>query len=181
MRYRRSTTAGGTYFFTVVTDNRRPWFSDTTNVELLTSAVASTRQRRPFELDAYVVLPDHLHMIWTLPERDADFATRWRLIKERFTKQIVKRQVPVSTGPARRARGEQAVWQRRYWEHLIRDDRDFQNHVDYVHHNPVRHGLVSAPADWLHSSFSDWVARGVYQARWTLEADSMAHKISTGE
>ena len=166
MRYRRLRIEGASYFFTVVTYERQRLFSNSTTVDLLTDAIAAVRERHPFEIDAQVFLPDHLHAIWTLPDGDANYATRWRLIKECFTRAYCKRHgVPERTGVAR-MRGEQPIWQRRFWEHAIRDERDFSDHVDYVHYNPVRHGLVGAPCDWPHSTFANWVERGVYEVTW---------------
>ena len=166
MRYRRLTVVGASYFFTVVTFQRRPLFAESQAVRLLGAAIARVNDKRPFVIEAQVVLPDHLHAIWTLPDDDCDYATRWRLIKEGFTRAYsLTRRLP-PRDDARRARGEQAVWQRRYWEHLIRDDRDFSAHVEYIHFDPVRHGLVSAPREWPHSTFSDWVVRGLYDASW---------------
>ena len=166
MRYRRITLAGASYFFTVVTYRRQPLFAESQAVRILQAAIERVRQRRPFVLEAQVVLPDRLHALWTLPDVDCDYATRWRLIKEAFTREYALDHRLPSRDAGRRARGEQTVWQRRYWEHLIRNDRDFSAHVEYIHFNPVRHGLVSAPRDWPHSTFLDWVARGSYDPTW---------------
>jgi putative transposase len=166
MRYRRIKVEGASYFFTLVTQDRRKLFTDAETVVLLEQAIARVKQRHPFEVEAQVIMPDHLHALWHLPERDADYSTRWRLIKEGFTKAVVNRcgTRPIET--ARRARGEQSVWQRRFWEHLIRDDRDFAAHLDYIHLNPVHHGYVTAPRDWPYSTFRKWVAQGVYEPEW---------------
>jgi putative transposase len=116
------------------------------------------------------VLPDHLHALWTLPGGEADYSRRWRLIKEAFTRAYMKRhRVPEPNGISS-DKGKQAVWQRRFWEHLIRDDRDFSTHLDYIHLNPVQHGLVKAPGDWPHSTFKSWVERGVYESAWGSDA-----------
>lgn len=165
MQYRRAFTAGGSYFFTLVTYNRKPIFATAEAVEVLREAFRSVRKSRLFEIDAIVVMPDHLHCIWTLPPDDADFATRWRLIKSAFTKHCAPalRTIP---NRVRAAKQEQAVWQRRYWEHLIRDETDFSNHVDYIHYNPVKHGLVASPQDWPYSSFSRHVEAGIYLPDW---------------
>ena len=165
MRYRRSNTPGATYFFTVVTFQRRPLFAVPDNAALLKSALRYVMARRPFTIDAFVMLPDHLHCMWTLPPGDADFATRWMLVKSHFSRQCsASYKTPPSA--ARRAKGEQTVWQRRYWEHQIRDEADFAAHCDYIHYNPVKHGLVARPADWVHSSFARFVKRGIYPADW---------------
>ncbi len=166
MRYRRIRVGGADYFFTVVTEGRRPLFASRANVMLLEEAVARVRSRHPFELVAQVVLPDHLHAMWRLPEGDADFSVRWRLIKERFTRKFIQINGAPATDARRRARGEQAVWQRRFWEHLIRDDGDFNRHLDYIHLNPVHPGIARSAKDWPHSTFQEWVARGAYDSTW---------------
>jgi len=148
MRYRRADAAGATFFFTLVTEQRRPLFQDPAVVDLLLGAVEKVRSRQPFVLDAYVVLPDHLHTLWTLPDGDANFSTRWRLIKEAFTRAYVKTYSAPPQSDSRRAKGEQGVWQRRFWEHTIRSERDLMLHVDYIHWNPVRHGVASEVDAW---------------------------------
>jgi putative transposase len=166
MRYRRIRVDGGTYFFTVVTDRRRPIFGSQETVALLDVAINRIKVRWPFELDAIVILPDHLHAIWTMPEGESNYSTRWRLIKESFTRSWLAKNGPIGRSPSRAAKGEQSVWQRRFWEHTIRDEDDFIKHLDYIHANPVQHGLTAAPADWPYSSFRDWVARGAYTPDW---------------
>ena len=160
--YRRNRVAGGTFFFTVnVMDRRSGLLAD--EIESLRDAVRRVRVASPFHIDAWVVLPDHMHCIWTLPEGDEDFPGRWRAIKTLFSKRVpaVERRRETTA-----RRGERGVWQRRYWEHTIRDERDYAVHMDYVHFNPVKHGLVTAPGDWPYSSFRTCVARGVYAADW---------------
>jgi putative transposase len=166
MRYRRVTAPGAMFFFTLVTEQRRPLFREPEAAALFLEAVEKVRSRHPFEVDAYVILPDHLHAIWTLPEADSNFSTRWRLIKEAFTRAYIKTYGMLERSESRRTKGEQAIWQRRFWEHAIRDDTDFARHVDYIHINPVKHGLATAARDWPHSSFAAWVARGNYDERW---------------
>ena len=166
MRYRRADVAGGSYFFTLVTENRRPLFEEPAAVALFLGAVEKVRARHSFEVDAYVVLRDHLHALWTLPVGDANFSTRWRLIKEGFTRGYLKTHEHPRRSESRRAKGEQGIWQRRFWEHAIRDEADFAAHLDYIHINPVKHGLVTAARDWPYSTFQDWVARGGYDERW---------------
>ena len=122
-------------------------------------------QKRPFTVDAMVVLPDHLHCIWTLPPGDADFATRWRLIKTWFTRHV-DAALHSAVNTARARKGEQAVWQHRYWEHLLRDERDFIRHVEYIHFNPVKHGYVLSPIEWPYSSFGRYVEDGRYAQDW---------------
>jgi len=165
MEYRRIKIKGGTYFFTVVTHDRRQFLCEQENVELLRAAFRKVMARLPFIIDAFVLLPDHLHCIWTLPDDDADFSTRWRLIKTYFSQHCapIYHAVP---NPSRLDKKEVAVWQRRFWEHWIRDDYDYARHVDYIHYNPVKHKLASAPSDWHYSTFRRFVAQGVYTEEW---------------
>jgi putative transposase len=165
MQYRRINAPGGTFFFTLVTYERRQVFGEEQAVSLLRNAFRSVLQKHPFTIEAAVVLPDHLHMIWRLPENDGDYATRWRLIKSHFTHHWEgNRDIP--TNASRQLKGERAVWQRRYWEHLIRDDRDWQQHVEYIHYNPVKHGIARAPVDWKYSSFHTFMKQGLYSPDW---------------
>ena len=160
MKYRRLYAEGGTYFFTLVTEKRRPILIE--NIENLRSAFRHVLKLRPFSIEAIVILPDHLHTIWKLPERDLDFSTRWMLIKKRFSSFMP--QPTLSNNQSKRR--EKGIWQRRFWEHLIRDDTDFKRHFDYIHYNPVKHGLVSKPIDWEYSSFSNCVREGLYSQDW---------------
>ncbi|MBD9467631.1 transposase [Pseudoxanthomonas sp. PXM01] len=161
-RYRRALVPGGTYFFTVnLADRRTTLLVD--HVDLLRDTVRHTRQRHPFVIDAMVVLPDHLHAVWTLPPGDTDFPMRWRLIKTRFSHGLPQ-------GEHRRAsragKGERGIWQRRYWEHLIRDEADLQRHIDYIHVNPVKHGYVARVVDWPYSTFHRFVREGLLSSDW---------------
>jgi putative transposase len=166
LRYRRVKREGATYFFTVVTHRRRPLFNNRQTVDWLQAAIQATRSRHPFEVDAQVILPDHLHCLWTLPAADANYSTRWRLIKEAFTRTYIKHcGIPEPEGIDRN-RGEQAVWQRRFWEHTISDESDFAKHLDYIHLNPVQHGLVRSPGDWPYSTYQSCVDQGIYEAGW---------------
>lgn len=132
--YRRAFVPGGTWFFTVnLLDRRQSLLFD--HIETLREVVAQTRQRYAFEIDAFVVLPDHMHAIWTLPTGDANFSTRWRLIKTRFAKALPKQE---RLDAVRKARHERGIWQRRFWEHLIRDETDYARHVEYCYVNPVK-------------------------------------------
>jgi putative transposase len=166
MRYRRARLPGATYFFTAVAHERRPIFASPAAILAVERATTHVRQSHPFEIEAQVLLPDHLHAVWALPPGDSDYSTRWRLIKSHFTRAYLQVHSTTKPDASRAAKGEQAVWQRRFWEHVIRDARDFAAHVDYIHYNPVRHKLVAAPRDWPHSTFADWVARGVYEPDW---------------
>ena len=168
MKYRRILVPGGTYFFTVITFERRKIFIQENEVEKLRQAFRTVQERHPFKIEAAVILPDHLHMIWRLPEGDSDYPNRWRLIKSHFTRHWGGGgEIPVSA--TRLEKGEQAVWQRRYWEHLIRDEEDLKRHVEYIHYNPVKHGLVQAPVEWEYSSFHTYVREGLYAADWGAE------------
>ena len=150
------------FFFTVNLLNRR---SDllVRHIDLLRETVRATRSRHPFHIDAWVVLPDHMHCVWTLPDGDADFALRWKVIKFAFARRLPKTEVLTAT---QRPRGERGIWQRRYWEHMIRDERDYRHHVDYVHRNPLKHGLVERLVDWPYSSFHRAIGAGVYPVNW---------------
>jgi putative transposase len=160
--YRRNFVPGGSFFFTVNLADRRSSLL-TTHIDRLRTAFRETRRRHPFTIDAIVVLPDHLHTVWTMPEGDADFATRWRLIKSAFSRNL-ELDEPVSA--SRASKGERGIWQRRYWEHTIRDEDDFERHVDYIHINPVKHGLVTRVRDWQPSSFHRMVSLGIYPEDW---------------
>ncbi|MFH1341568.1 MAG: transposase [Pseudomonadota bacterium] len=164
--YRRNFIAGGSFFFTVNLAERRLHLL-TQHIDELRGAFRETRQRHPFAIDAMVVLPDHLHAIWTLPEGDADFATRWRLIKSTFSRSLPSGE---RISDSRAAKGERGIWQRRYWEHTIRDEDDFARHIDYVHINPVKHGLVPRASDWPYSSFHRMVKLGIYPEDWAGDA-----------
>jgi len=165
MQYRRALIPGGRYFFTLVTERRRKIFIDDVQVERLRQAFRQVMRKRPFIIDAAVVLPDHLHCIWTLPPDDVDFPTRWRLIKTWFTKHDDSTCQIERTG-SRIKQGEPAIWQHRYWEHFLRDELDFEQHVHYIHYNPVKHGYVHKPADWKYSSFHHYVKQGMIPHQW---------------
>lgn len=161
--YRRHWVPGGTYFFTVNANRTARAVDLVENIDLLRATVTDIRIRHPFILHAWVILPDHMHWVTMLPYGEADFSTRWRLIKSDFSKALPS-WVPLSASA--RKRGERGIWQRRYWEHHIRDEVDFTNHVNYVHYNPVKHGLVPRVRDWPHSSFHGWVECGRYPLDW---------------
>lgn len=160
--YRRNFVPGGRYFFTVSLASRRSALL-TEKVAWLRAAFRNTQERHPFTIDAIVILPDHLHTIWTLPEGDADFATRWRLIKSAFSHGLPRGE---AASASRAAKGERGIWQRRYWEHTLRGDADLARHVDYVHINPVKHGHVRRVRDWPYSSFHRMVRLGLYPIDW---------------
>ncbi len=147
--YHRLWVPGGTYFFTVNLLERHNNDLLVRHVRLLRECVEKEKQRRPFKLLAWVILPEHMHWLWQLPENDCDFATRWRRIKTDFSLRIPKTE---RRTPTRVERGERGIWQRRYWEHQIRDERDLLTHIEYIHLNPVKHGYVQEASDWPHSS-----------------------------
>ncbi|MEQ9639627.1 MAG: transposase [Alphaproteobacteria bacterium] len=167
VRYRRNFLPGGSYFFTVALADRRA----RTLVERIDDfrrSLRAAQASRPFDIDAIVVLPDHLHAIFTLPEDDADYSGRWRAIKSGFTRTIVADEPRLR--PNRK--GEYRLWQRRFWEHTLRDEGDFARHADYIHFNPVKHGYVKRVADWPHSSFHRFVRNGALPADWGTTDDS---------
>jgi putative transposase len=164
--YRRLWMPGGTYFFTVTTFERRPILTREDAIAALRSVIADVRRRHPFTINAWVVLPDHMHTVWTLPEADADFPKRWALIKTG-----VSRRLAPALGASSRFQRRLSVWQPRYWEHWIRDDADRAAHIDYVHFNPVRHRLVTEVADWPYSTFHRYVRDGLYLPSWAKEPD----------
>ena len=139
------------------------------HIDILREAVRKTRRERPFHIDAWVVLPDHMHCVWTLPPGDDDFSNRWKSIKIRFVQAIPRTE---RRSPVRIAKGERGIWQRRFWEHVIRNDTDYENHVDYVHWNPVKHGLVQSVADWPFSSFHRYVQAGILPIDWVSDVES---------
>jgi putative transposase len=166
--YVRAYIPGGSFFFTVtLLERRRTLLTD--HVDQLREAFRWVKAVRPYTMEAIVILPDHLHCIWTLPDGDADFSTRWRLIKTRFA-----RGIPAGERLSQRRieKSERGIWQRRFWEHTLRDQQDFNAHVDYIHFNPVKHGYVDKALDWPHSSFSRFVERGMYPANWAASPDT---------
>lgn len=160
MEYRRHYQPGGCYFFTVVTRQRQPLLIE--NIERLRFAFHRTMTRYPFAIDAIVILSDHLHTLWRLPEGDSDYSRRWMVLKRCFSSALPA--AGLSSSQTRKR--EKGIWQRRYWEHTIRDDADWARHMDYIHYNPVKHGYADSPAAWPYSSFSRCVERGVYVPEW---------------
>jgi putative transposase len=166
--YRRLRLPGGTYFFTLTLAERRGNDLLVRHVDALRAAFRATLADHPAKVEAIVILPEHLHCLWRLPPGDDDFPTRWRLIKAHFARAVPAGE-PISASRARR--GERGVWQRRYWEHAIRDERDFERHMDYIHFNPVKHGQVADPREWPYSSLHRLTAQGVYPPDWAVPAD----------
>lgn len=168
--YRRAFLKGGTFFFTVVTYNRRPIFTEESSVRLLMWCLDTTMDTHPFRIDAMVILPDHMHTIWTLPDGEADFSTRWKLVKGTFSRHYSGFKInDISESMLRK--NEKGIWQRRFWEHSIRNEDDFNRHCDYIHYNPVKHGLVNSPVEWEHSSLRNFIERGIYPLDWGLNMD----------
>ncbi|MGF1547144.1 MAG: transposase [Thiotrichales bacterium] len=173
--YRRTYTSGATWFFTVNLAERRGNRLLIEHIQSLREAFAYVRERRPFCVEAVGILPDHLHCLWTLPPGDADYSTRWNLLKGRFSRSIASGERISRSRAKRRERG---LWQRRFWEHCIRDEADFNRHVDYIHWNPVKHGWVNQVVDWPYSSFHRFVAEGTYPVDWAGNGKS---EINGGE
>ncbi len=165
--YQRLYIPNATYFFTVVAYNRQTLFSNKDNITRLKSSIKYTQKRRPFSLTAIVVLPDHLHCIWAM-NKDTNFSIRWQMLKTNFSRGI---SIPSNN------RGSKPIWQPRFWEHMIRDETDMHNHLDYIHYNPVKHGLAKSPAEWPHSSFSRFVERGYYSSDWGRNVSTWIHEI----
>jgi putative transposase len=166
VQYRRNFVPGGTYFFTATLADRRST-ALVDHIAALRLAFRGARRARPFAIDAIVILPDHLHAILTLPTNDADFPGRWRRIKGHFSSALIEAGLDLK----RRPNGDLALWQRRFWEHTVRDDGDFARHVDYIHFNPVKHRLVPCVRDWPYSSFHRYVREGLLPNDWAGYAD----------
>jgi len=164
--YRRAKIPGGTYFFTVKTFQRKPILTQEPYRLALRQAISEVRDLLPFENIAWTLLPDHLHTVWKFPEGDANFSLRWSLIKQRVTRQCADETGSASITRSRQERREGTIWQRRFWEHVIRDDVDLERHIDYIHYNPVKHGYVPRVIDWPYSTFHRYVRLGVYPADW---------------
>ncbi len=164
MKYRRSKQTGGCYFFTVVTYQRQPLFSIPENIDRLRIAFKREIKKHPFTIDAIVILPDHLHALWRLPVGDNDYSTRWSRIKRYFSTGCIG--VRKEQSASQLNKREKPIWQRRFWEHLIRDETDWRRHMDYIHYNPIKHALAQSPSEWPHSSFKQCVEKGWYQPEW---------------
>ena len=162
MRYRRSKAVGASYSFTVNLANRQSDYL-IRHIETLREVTRTVKNSHPFVIEAVVVLPDHMHAIWRLPENDADYPVRWSLINAGFSRQLEKTEF---IRPSRQSKRERGIWQRRYWEHQINGDQDFEKHVDYIHYNPVKHGYTKQPIDWPFSSVHRYVRTGILPAHW---------------
>jgi putative transposase len=162
MQYRRSNLPGGTYFFTVnLAERKRRLLIE--QIEILRRVASEVKKRHPFLIDGFVILPDHLHAMWTMPPGDADYPLRWMLIKAGFSRRL---KINERRSASRIDKGERGIWQRRYWEHTIRDMDDYRRHLDYIHYNPVKHGYVSRAADWPNSSIHRYIETGMIDCDW---------------
>ena len=164
--YIRLKSGGGTYFFTVVTHQRRPVFKSTECIKHLKESIHEVRRIHPFNIEAWVLLPEHMHCIWSLPDKDADYSRRWGLIKSGFSKRAKDLITVETTSVSRIKHHEASVWQRRFWEHQIRNEEDLNNHIDYIHYNPVKHGHVNRVKDWPYSTFHRYVVEGFHPVDW---------------
>jgi len=161
--YRRVKIEGSCYFFTIVTYKRRSFLTDDGVRPILKEAIRRIKTDRPFEMPAFSLLPNHLHCIWKMPSGDADYSKRWGLIKRLFSQAyIADGGQPLAQTNSRQNKRELGVWQRRFWEHRIRDDNDYWNHVHYIHYNPVKHGLVQRIEDWPYSTYHRFCEQGIY-------------------
>ena len=170
---RRADIPGATYFFTVITYRRQALLTDLRCRESLRIAIDKVRLEMPFKIVAWVLMPDHLHAVWQLPQNDKDFSLRWSLIKQHVTRDCASWLPRQGLLTSRDKRGEGSLWQRRFWEHLIRDETDLARHVNYIHYNPVKHGYVTNVADWPYSTFHRYVKEGTYPEDWggTIETN----------
>jgi putative transposase len=181
--YRRWLVPGATYFFTVVTYERRRIFGSEEIVHLLGDVMRAVREALPFHTIAMAVLPDHIHCVWSLPAADLDYSTRWKKIKRDFTVRWIERGgADASVSLPRHSRGERGIWQRRFWEHLVRDEADLERCCDYIHYNPVKHGYAATPADWPWSTFARFVESGDYPPDWgRTMPSSLTNNLPMGE
>lgn len=179
--YIRFYQPGACYFFTVVTHHRQQILTNVTSRAFLRSSIKKVQLEYPFTINAWVLMPDHMHCIWTLPEGDSDFSKRWGLIKAGFTKQAkIVHEKSLAKSFSREKHRESTIWQRRFWEHRIRDQEDFNRHFDYIHWNPVKHGLVESAVDWPYSSFHRYLKEGVYGKDWGV-SENVSDKPNFGE
>lgn len=171
-QYRRAFVPGGTHFFTLVTEHRAKILCEENARTLLRNGIDTCRTAYPFDPVAMVLLPDHLHAIWTLPRNDTAYPRRWSMIKSHFTREWIRAGgAEQSTTESRARHRRRGVWQRKYWEHWIRDEEDYRRHMDYIHYNPVKHGLARCPHEWKWSTFAKWVERKCYAPDWMCSCD----------
>ena len=171
--YRRSSMEGCTYFFTLVSYQRQNILCDALIKNSLHKAIKDTQKKHPFTIDAWVLLPNHLHCMWTLPAYDNDFSKRWSIIKRSLSLDCAERyKKDFLMNASKKKHRESTIWQRRFWEHQIRDQNDFNRHVDYIHYNPVKHGLCTGPTDWQYSTIHRYIKEGVYPVDWAAQGVS---------
>lgn len=167
--YKRAYVPGGSF---LVTHRRRRFLTQSDARTLLGNIIRECQQERPFDINAIVLLPDHLHAIWSLPHGDSDYSGRWGWIKKEFTKRWLESGgTETAISEARKREGRRGIWQPRFWEHTLEDEDDFERHFDYIHYNPVKHKLVKCPRDWEWSSFHRWVNYGAYPDHWACWDD----------
>ena len=165
--YRRYWVPGGTYFFTLVTHQRKPLFADVANVQRLRDALAIVQREQPFRFLAAAVLPDHMHFLWALPTGDSAYGRRIGRMKVLFTRSLQDAgSITRATSISRQKHRESDFWQRRFWEHTLDNEDEMSGYLDYIHYNPVKHGWASCPHAWKASSFRQWVSRGLYELEW---------------
>lgn len=175
MQYKRSDIKGGTYFFTVnLIDRKSTLLID--QINHLKAAINNVKQNHPFKINAMVTFPEHIHAIWTLPPDDSNYAKRWMLIKSTFSRKIPKKK---SINKSRLSKRERGIWQRRYWEHTIKDEKDLINHIDYIHYTPIKHQHVKTPTDWPHSTIHHYIKTGRVEPNWG--SDIKPVEIKTGK
>ena len=180
--YRRIYIPGGTFFFTLVTYKRRKIFASNQAIDLLDLAISKVMAYHPFSIDAFCILPDHIHFIWTMNENDCDYSLRIGQFKRYFSRMYWdKFAVYSDVSDSRIKRGETAIWQRRFWEHTIRDHGDLSRHIEYIHYNPVKHGLVESARDWIQSSFRQYVKDGFYDIDWADNTNLKLEGTAFGE
>ncbi len=176
--YRRFYVPGGTYFFTIVTHQRKPYFDNYDNIDKLRTIVATVKKEMPFNIIGAVILPDHLHFLWTLPPNAQNYSKRIGRMKMLFTKSFRgNNALPETVSTSRQKHRESNVWQRRFWEHTIQDESELETYLNYIHYNPVKHGLVSCPHLWLYSSFHTWVKKDGYSSHWGCVCQGKLDKI----
>lgn len=169
--YRRAYIEGGTYFFTLVTFNRQPILCDLPVRNALRESINVVRRTHPFKIEAWVLLPDHLHCIWTLPKGDPNYSMRWNQIKRNVSLRCSESYNNNKwKTPIKKKRRESTIWQRRFWEHQVRDEADFHHHLDYIHYNPVKHGLCKRPIDWPYSTLRKLTSIGLYTDGWANDS-----------
>ena len=176
MHYRRANVKGGTYFFTLnLADRKQTLLTD--EIDNLRTAINRVKKNHPFQINAMVILPEHLHALLTLPLNDNNYSTRWGLIKSAFSRQLPTDE---KINRSRKTKGERGIWQRRFWEHLVRDEQDDENHVNYIHYNPVRHQHVKHPVDWPYSTIHNYILKGLLSSNWGSHVNDIQN-INLGE